>query len=210
MIKKGHPIIKRIEKGEGMHLDFKFSISDSLKIAKSFVAFANSGGGSLLVGVRDCGKISGIVFEEEHFMAQKAARNFTSPKVSFKTKEWRIEGRRVLEVIIPESNKKPHFVIDKDGNQQCFIRYMDNNIIAPEIWIKMQEKKTSSVGVYLKYSTLEKELLQYLQEHSRVNLNELSEALYLEKDELNEMLSDFWSVDIIKVEMEEDKLYFSL
>jgi len=44
-----------ISGGEGQQLDFKYCISDSRKIARTLSAFANSGGGKLLIGVRDNG-----------------------------------------------------------------------------------------------------------------------------------------------------------
>ena len=44
-IKKPHYIESLISLGESETLDFKFAVNDSLKIAKSLVAFANSGGG---------------------------------------------------------------------------------------------------------------------------------------------------------------------
>jgi predicted HTH transcriptional regulator len=46
-----------IEEGEHRKQDFKFEISDVRKIAKTFVAFSNTAGGKLLVGVKDNGQI---------------------------------------------------------------------------------------------------------------------------------------------------------
>ena len=54
-----------VAEGEHDHQDFKFEISDARKIARSISAFANTGGGRLLVGVKDNGKIAGIRSEEE-------------------------------------------------------------------------------------------------------------------------------------------------
>lgn len=51
-------IQKLIDEGEHVHQDFKFAISDARKIAKSISAFSNTGGGRLLVGVKDNGKIA--------------------------------------------------------------------------------------------------------------------------------------------------------
>jgi predicted HTH transcriptional regulator len=51
---------QRIKEGEGQHLDFKQHISSAEKIARTLVAFANSGGGQLLVGVDDQGEIVGV------------------------------------------------------------------------------------------------------------------------------------------------------
>ena len=53
-------IHKLVAEGEHEHQDFKFEISDARKIARSISAFANTGGGRLLVGVKDNGKIAGI------------------------------------------------------------------------------------------------------------------------------------------------------
>ena len=44
-----HHITKLIAEGEHQQLDFKFEISDAHKIARTLVAFANTGGGRLLV-----------------------------------------------------------------------------------------------------------------------------------------------------------------
>ena len=46
--------------GEHEHQDFKFTISDARKIARSVSAFANNGGGRLLIGVKDNGVIAGL------------------------------------------------------------------------------------------------------------------------------------------------------
>jgi predicted HTH transcriptional regulator len=56
MINKDIQYVKKlIAKGEHQQLDFKFEISDSRKIAKTLVAFANTNGGVLLIGVKDNG-----------------------------------------------------------------------------------------------------------------------------------------------------------
>ncbi|MBQ4475203.1 MAG: ATP-binding protein, partial [Bacteroidales bacterium] len=68
-----HELQERIAEGEGLHLDFKHSITDSGKIARSLAAYANTDGGSLLIGVRDNGLIAGVKSEEECYMIETAA-----------------------------------------------------------------------------------------------------------------------------------------
>src|SRR3546814_20954398 len=61
-----------ILQGEGEQLDFKNRISNCAKIAKTLVAFANTKGGKLLVGVADDGTIKGVKSEEEEtYMLQQ-------------------------------------------------------------------------------------------------------------------------------------------
>ena len=59
------PSIKSlILQGEGVMLDFKKTITNTGKIAKSLVAFANNKGGKLLIGVAYDGSIKGVKSEE--------------------------------------------------------------------------------------------------------------------------------------------------
>jgi len=91
-------IFDLIENGESQTLDFKFEISNARKIAKTLVAFANTNGGKLLVGVKDNGKIAGIRTNEEVFMIESAANIFSRPKISFQIKPWNIGGKQILEI----------------------------------------------------------------------------------------------------------------
>ena len=75
-------------------MDFKFEISDAAKIARSLVAFANTEGGKLLIGVKDNGAIAGVRSEEEFYMLQNAAHRFCQPEVHFTSKEWVLEGKK--------------------------------------------------------------------------------------------------------------------
>ena len=79
-------IQKLIEEGEHQMQDFKYEISDSKKIARSLVAFANTDGGRLLIGVKDNGNISGIRSEEEKYMIQTAAEMYCKPKIEYDVK----------------------------------------------------------------------------------------------------------------------------
>ncbi|MFM7769343.1 MAG: helix-turn-helix domain-containing protein, partial [Bacteroidota bacterium] len=53
-------ILQYIQQGEHLHQDFKMRVDSSQKIARSLVAFANSEGGRLLIGVKDNGSVCGI------------------------------------------------------------------------------------------------------------------------------------------------------
>src|SRR4051812_8035339 len=98
-----------IAEGEGQQLDFKYHISSAAKIAKSLVAFANTDGGRLLIGVKDNGKIIGIESDEEIYMIQLAAESYCDPIVKIEVEDWKIDGKTVLEVYVPPSKEKPHY-----------------------------------------------------------------------------------------------------
>jgi predicted HTH transcriptional regulator len=54
--------------GEGQHLEFKKRVPGPERIAKEMIAFANTGGGRLLLGVDDDGSVVGVkdAAEEEY------------------------------------------------------------------------------------------------------------------------------------------------
>ena len=79
-------IQKLASEGEHEHQDFKFEISDARKIARSLSAFANTGGGRLLVGIKDNGKIAGVRSEEEIYMIEAAASMYCQPAMNQKQK----------------------------------------------------------------------------------------------------------------------------
>ena len=110
-----HHIQNLIAEGEHQQLDFKFEITDARRIARTLVAFANTDGGRLLIGIKDNGAIAGMRSDEEYYMVESAAKMYCKPPVEFALKEWTINGKTVLEIIIPKSPIKPHYAAHKDG-----------------------------------------------------------------------------------------------
>ena len=133
-----------IAEGEHLQQDFKFAINDSKKIARSLAAFANTQGGRLLVGVKDNGRIAGVSSDEEFYMVEAAASRYCKPPVSFEPHEHQIEGKTVVEIIVPKSEEKPHKAPTKDGKYKVYVRVNDQNLLANGIMLKVwrrQKKK---------------------------------------------------------------------
>ena len=101
-------LLKMIAEGEHQRQDFKYCINDSRKIAISLVAFANTEGGRLLLGIRDNGSIAGVSSEEEYYMAEAAAWLYSKPPIPFHIHVWKSEGMTVLEIVIHKSIERPH------------------------------------------------------------------------------------------------------
>ncbi len=188
--RKGY-IERLIEEGEGMHLDFKFEVSDAAKIARSLSAFANTEGGRLLIGVKDNGVIKGVQSEEEYYMIARAAEVYCRPKVLFSSKEWNVHGKKVLEIIIPKSETVPHRAPDKNGRYKAFIRIADENILACGVQVKVWNKMKSTKSVRFSNSRQERQLLELLQEGEPKTLPYLYKQLNLPKHKLENMLADF-------------------
>ena len=104
-----------IRLGEGQTTEFKFRIDSQRKIAKTLVAFANSEGGSIFIGVKDNGSIAGVRGEEELFMIEGAADLHTRPPVQFHHEALEIDGKLVLAIEIPQSATRPHEAREEEG-----------------------------------------------------------------------------------------------
>jgi predicted HTH transcriptional regulator len=115
-----------IKGGESEQVDFKQTIS-AIKIARTLVAFANTKGGRILIGVKDDKTITGIDPEEELFVMEQAAQKYCSPPILFTYQIFEYHQKAILIIEVTESKQKPHFAIDKDNHLQIFMRVGDKN-----------------------------------------------------------------------------------
>lgn len=197
-----------IQEGEHLHQDFKFEISDSRKISRSLCAFANTKGGSLLIGVKDNGAIVGIRSEEEIYMAEAAAQVYSKPAVEFTTRYWRHEGKTVLEVIVSESTKKPHFVRNQDGTEEAFIRINDENILAPEVLVRVWQKEYQSLGSLLRYSEDEEALFSFLEEHDSITLQEFQKLAMIPHKVAVENIANLIRFELLAYEYQDNQFHY--
>lgn len=209
-MKKQHYIKELISHGEGMYLDFKFEVSDAAKIARSLVAFANTKGGKLLIGVNDDGIIKGIQSEEEFYMIQNAAHNYCQPRIQFKTKEWNIKGKKVLEVDIPISPDYPHMAPDQNGNHKAYIRYEDQNLLADSILIKLWNKEKNQQDIQLIYTEDLKNILRFIEQNEPVTVKDLRLAFHVSKFNAEHILTDLVIFDVLSMVSTETGIQFYL
>ena len=199
MKRPDHHIQNLIAEGEHQMLDFKFEISDSKRIARSLAAFANTDGGRLLVGVKDNGAIAGVRSDEEIHMIQAAAEMYCIPPVQYTTKEWEINGKTVLEVIIPKDKHDKHKAPDNHGQFKIFVRVRDENLIADNVLIKVWKSDKFSKPAKIAFTQTEMKLLHYLADHDEISLPEFQELAHISKRKAEAILADFIIVGTIEL-----------
>lgn len=188
-----------IEEGEHQQQDFKYCINDSKKIAKSLVAFANTDGGRLLIGVKDNGNIVGISTDEEFYMVESAAKIYSNPSISFSIREWRSDDKTVLEVTVMPSNKKPHYAKDENGRWIAYTRIDDENVLTHRIQLAVWKKQKSSKGIYFSYSADEKFLIDYLKNNPTITFSKFIRLAHISRKKAEEILSNFVIMKVIKM-----------
>jgi len=203
-------ITKLIRQGEHQTQDFKYCISDSRKIARSLVAFANTDGGRLLVGVKDNGRIAGIRSDEEYYMIEAAAKIYSKPAIEFTTHQHFIEGKTVLEVNIEPSSEKPHFAKDDDGKWWAYFRKDDENLLANKIMIEVWKRQKSPEGVLINYTEDEKMLLDYLENNESISISKYSRIAHLSYKRAEQVIINFRSINILKDHFTNSRIDYSI
>jgi predicted HTH transcriptional regulator len=200
-----------IKQGEHQQLDFKHSITDSKKIARSLAAFSNSDGGKLLVGVRDNGSVAGVQGDEEFYMVQAAADLYCKPAIKFETKAWKISGKTILEISIPKISKDKLITApDKNGLYKVYIRVNDENFIVNNIYLKAWNKKKFGKGILIRYDEPEKILFDYLQENQSITFSKFKKLANLTKYKAETILVNLIVLNIIKIDFTENQVIYKL
>jgi predicted HTH transcriptional regulator len=203
-------IRKLIFDGEGVTLDFKKTITSFEKIAKTLVAFANNKGGRLLVGVADDGTINGVKSEEEEkYMLTKAAHLFCKPPLEPVYEEVCIDDKVVLVAEIKESDSKPHYALGEDKKWWVYIRVKDKSLLASKIVMDVLKRSNKDEGVFIEYSSKEKAILEYLENHKTITSREYSKLLKLPRRRAQRILVNLVLSGIIRLHTTEKEEYYT-
>lgn len=198
-----------IAQGEHQRLDFKFAISDARKIARTLCAFANTDGGSLLIGVKDNGKIAGVDPSEEIHMIEAAADMYCSPKLPFTTKVWKEDMKLVLEVHIDPSPVRPVMARDDEGRWRAYVRRKDHTLLANKILLNVWklnkfQKEPERIGEE------ETALLRTIGKYEPATLSKIYKESKLSKGKIDRLLSLFIVWELVEMHMDEVETTYRL
>ncbi|WKN30533.1 putative DNA binding domain-containing protein [Porifericola rhodea] len=208
---------KIIFKGENEQVDFKQTISDPFKIAKTISSFANTKGGKILVGVKDDKTIIGVDPEEEKYVLETAADFYCDPPVSLEYEEVEDEeeDKTVLVVKIKESKTKPHVIRDENQQNLVYIRQRDKSLPASKNMISLmqkgklpEEKAISSILKGIGHN--EKKLLDFLGKHEKITQKQFMQIVNISKRRAQRILTDLTIKGAIRMHDHEKEAYYTL
>ena len=206
MIEVGKKYIRElIRAGEHQQQDFKFAVNDAKKIARSLVAFSNTNGGKLLIGVKDNGAIAGVRSDEEIHMLQAAAQLYTKPEVTYQVKEWMVDGKTILEVDVPKGNERPYYAPNDDKKWLVYIRVHDQNRLANKVILKVWEKQRRKDGIYLEYTQNERFILTYLEQNADISFSKLCRLTHMNRKEAEDLLVNLIVLNVIEPDFSSSK-----
>jgi ATP-dependent DNA helicase RecG len=109
-------LLEIIARGEDGKHQFKANVTNQNSLASEMVAFSNSGGGRLIIGVNDDGSVSGLTREDMARLNQlvsNAASQSVRPAINPSTENILLTEGLVMVVTIANGMSKPY--MDKDG-----------------------------------------------------------------------------------------------
>jgi len=174
-------VLELIERGESINVEFKQRFSSHEKMAKEMIAFANTRGGFVFLGVDDDKSIYGIESEKSDLeLIKETAEKYCEPPVKYKIQLFEIKKREILIIEILESKEKPHRIQDYKSEldlntANVYVRINDKSVLAAKEMIKLMQ--TQSSGKSLKnyvVGTNEKIAFNYLDKNETITVKELS------------------------------------
>ena len=198
-----------INEGEHQQQDFKYRVSDAMKLAKSVSAFANTDGGRLLIGVRDDGHMSGVRDEEEIYMMHQAAYRYCRPEASIKFDTYHVEGRTIVIATVPPSEKRPVCALGDDEKPRAYIRIADENFVASPVHLAMWRDAQNARGAMMTYTDRVSQLLDSLQDGA-LTLNQLVRRTKIPRPKVIMLLARLIRFNIVTCKHVDQQYWFGL
>ncbi len=171
-----------IEQGENSAVEFKSSEVRPESLAREIVAFANSSGGTILIGVEDSGKITGVDQHQTETWVANIVRNNVIPAIAPQITEWELSQKKVLAIEVSRGLDKPYQTLDG------------------KFWIR--------VGSTNRMATKE-ELSRLFQQAGLVHFDiaplEQTSITDLDDRKLQEYWFTYYSINYLELEQEEQK-----
>jgi predicted HTH transcriptional regulator len=168
-----------VAQGEGLHVEFKHKLPEWPKLMRELVAFANTQGGTLFVGVDDDGGIPGLKDPRE--IEEAITLNlgeWVRPAL-----EWRLvvvplsRKRAVVAIVVPKSKTKPHFALEGNGDTvgHALIRIADNSVRASKEATELLRYEGRERDMKVEYGDKERILMHHLAAAKRITVQEYAD-----------------------------------
>ncbi len=182
-----------IEPGEGTKLEFKRTLSSATRIARTLAAFANTSGGTLLIGVADDKKIVGITSEQAEVQTlERATDELIEPAITVSYETRKQDGKTVLLVRVAESNEKPHKSLNEQGDWLIYVRQRDKSVPTTKFMADNE-----ALDKKLLQTPMVKNLLVYLQKHDTISVERLAKLVNISEYRAKKLLRDLTAQSLL-------------
>ncbi len=183
-----------VRQGEGKHLEFKLKTNHPEKIVREIVAFANTDGGKLLIGIGDDRSIKGLKYaDEDEYILVKAIEKYCSPNIDYSIDRVHVgDEYEVLVFTIKPSKDQTHYVwqdtvtpastasalysipkvvsSELKPTKRTYIRVADKSIQASREMREILRRGRQARDIQFVYGDKEQKLVQYLGDNANITV----------------------------------------
>ena len=204
-----------VDLGEGISLEFKRRVPQPERIAKEILAFANTNGGRIVLGVSDDGTIEGFEhIAEQQFLLRQATERHCSPPVEYDTERIVVGDRQdVIVVTVPESRTKPHFLVSdpsSNGEGPVYVRVEERSIEASDETVQKLREQRAEENVTFEFGETESLLMRYLDDYGRISVPQFAQLADISPEHASQTLLRLARADLLHLHESEDGDYFTL
>jgi len=196
-----------VKKGEGLQLEFKLKAAHPEKIVREIVAFANTEGGILLIGVNDDKILKGLKFaDEDDYILVKAIEKYCYPLISYSIERIPITDElEILKFEIHKSDQRPHYVKSYIPNQdsKSYIRVRDKTVQASKEVREILKGKRKEKDLRFQYGEKEKQLIEYLSTNKYITLLQFMSLAKVSRQIASRTLVLLSLSNVLKIEADE-------
>ncbi len=212
-----------VRQGEGKHLEFKLKTNHPEKIVREIVAFANTDGGKLLIGIGDDRSIKGLKYaDEDEYILIKAIEKYCSPDIDYAIERVHIgDEYEVLVFTIRPSKDKTHYVWQEPETilsasiystptskiqtapKRTYIRVADKSIQASKEMREILRRGRQHRDVQFIYGEKEQKLVQYLGENGNVTVDSFAMIANISRKMASKTLILLVLANVLRVQPDE-------
>jgi predicted HTH transcriptional regulator len=185
-----------VKQGEGKYLEFKLKTNHPEKIVREIVAFANTNGGQLIVGIGDDRSIQGLKYaDEDEYILVRAIEKYCSPIPTYTIERVAITDERdVLVFGIEPSEERPVYVLQEiitnkwetvptilrpsasyqqnEPIRKAYIRVADKSVQASKEMREILKRQSKTRNFRFEYGDKERKLMQYLEQNPTITVDD--------------------------------------
>lgn len=200
-----------VAEGEGQHLEFKRRASDPERIVREMVAFANTGGGTLLVGVADNGSIPGLKYpEEESFVIRQAIEKYIQPPLTYREEVIAVAPARFVLAYHIKAGKKYLYQIRHGRKLTCFVRVQDKSLKASYEMKTVLRYRNRKRSLLIRYGEHEQLLMKFLSEYKTITVGDFAKLANLPYRQASQKLVYLVLANLLKITATEAGDLYSL
>ncbi len=192
---------KQVAGGEGLQMEFKRKVAYPDKVVRELIAFANTLGGVLLIGVDDDGTLPGVRYPEEEIIdVKRALQKHAQPRVGIKSEVLALNKKKfVVRLVVAPHPQRPVFFVHPDGKKECYVRHNDQSMKASYEMREIIRQSKWKKDIQFTFGEAESKLFSYLQAHSSITLSQFRAAVPLSRNEASAKLIKLVLANLLRI-----------